>query len=276
VVTPPVLAPGADGWAAEPSRHRRKSRLDETNRALTPYLACIAVVSPLRPAGNLVPVFTRQRTRAARDVAAIRRRYAIKGRSHIEGSTSWKGKPMKQTTKTASRKTMRVATVFTGAAACATAFTPAAGIMGTGQHTIAQPARQARLDAVIRPAQWNYTSKDMQRVTGITACEARPNWVQIVSVKAGTGENLVCFGHSGVWTPTNGSSFSGWTICGGNNIGGYVGSYGGPVAGDELRYDATFGPGTTFVDLPHLPTKFASPWGDVVIISWQGNDKCFG
>jgi hypothetical protein len=142
--------------------------------------------------------------------------------------------------KALSGKTMRVATVFTGAAACAAAFTPAAAVAAT-----AQPGHQLRLDRTTLAARPDKTSGSIREAT----CSlGRHTWVHFQDV-VGTSD---CWGFRGTWSVSRDEYFVADKMCGGNN----VGSYGGyPAAGRQNFYTAEFGPGSTYVSLPNaLPT----------------------
>jgi hypothetical protein len=138
---------------------------------------------------------------------------------------------------------MRVATVFTGVAACTATFMPAAGA-ATGQHM--EP---------VRP--------DIQEAT---SCKSVPHWVHFVSSEGA----WICYGYAGK-SPTNG--FLAETMCGGNNYGRYKGWYSSVgstgLIGHDI-YSARYGPGTTYVWLPHTVTHLS--W--VSISRWKGSDAC--
>jgi hypothetical protein len=152
--------------------------------------------------------------------------------------------------KLGSRKIMRVATVFTGAAACAVAFAPGA-MAGTGQPAAARDGHQARLGGKtpgIRP--------------GITVggCTGRPNWVHI-----GDAFYTECFGFTGTYSVSRGDGAVAGAICGGNNYGWY-GGY------SDLGFNtAGFHQGTTFAV---VPSTIAESFTTMHISGWKGNDAC--
>jgi hypothetical protein len=68
---------------------------------------------------------------------------------------------MKPSKKAASTKRMRVATVFTGAAACAVAFAPAAAAAAES-HAVAMPGDQSRLEGFVPHAPKVFTATGCQ------------------------------------------------------------------------------------------------------------------
>jgi hypothetical protein len=147
--------------------------------------------------------------------------------------------------KAARRKTMRVATVFTGAAACMTGLGPAA-TAGTGHY--------------VRPmlhTGGNITRHNCNRSTSY------PTWLHM------QGSGIIsCFGFTGTynWDQILGNSITYW-MCGGNNVGWYSGI-------DRATGKVTtthFHEGTNFV-----PLLGGSGWyiNKVHISGWSGNDKC--
>jgi hypothetical protein len=159
--------------------------------------------------------------------------------------------------KVASRKAMRVATVFTGAAACVTAFAPGAAAYAGHYAAIGQPGHLARLDSKGLEAQPD------TRVSGNIqsgACGGRPNWVHFE-----IGAATICFGSKGQWEDYD-PGYRESKICGGNNFGWYSGK------SENSRYNtAGFHPGTNFV---HLPWPGSTYITYVVISSWAGTQRC--
>jgi hypothetical protein len=174
--------------------------------------------------------------------------------------------------KAASSKTMRVATVFTGAA-CAAAIAPTAAAAGTGLHAVERPGHQARLGTGrpgARPGGTTYGS--ITRITGLT-CNDVPHWTHFFSGHAsepGHSNGVNCFGYAGDWDATSGSSFDAWGICGGNNYGVY-GAYSDNGAGQW--FIAGFGPGDTLAELPNITSK-SDKVLYMAISKWKGNDAC--
>jgi hypothetical protein len=147
------------------------------------------------------------------------------------------------------KKTMRVATTFTGAAACAVAFNPAAMAGTAGPAAAAQPgiAANHRISGSIREAQ----------------CGAGTSqWMEI----KGPYNSVTCFGHRGIL------SLSPWpnmrAFCGGNNS-GYI--YGHDNLHSYTVYDH-YGHGTYFWHLPSNVKWFYV--SEVINIGWSGPDKC--
>lgn len=158
--------------------------------------------------------------------------------------------------KVTSGKTMRVATLFTGAAACAAAFAPAA---------YAANGHQAGLDGKKLTLGQHYgtlygarpddgpTSKSIQEAS----CATTPRWVHVVN-----GAHHECFGFHGTWA----FSEEGYVdpvyvskICGGNNYGWYV---------SALGRKGYYRQGTSYVPLP------VSNMISIHISGWKGNDTC--
>jgi hypothetical protein len=159
--------------------------------------------------------------------------------------------------KIAPGKTKRVATVFTGAAACAAAFVPAA-------H--AANGHQAGLDGKKLTLAQHYGTMHGARPDDYPAsgsieagtCATTPRWVHVVD-----GIHHSCFGFHGTWK----FSISGSPafvdvsqICGGTNHGWYK------SAGGRTGY---YGPGKTYVHLPVTTMK------SIHISGWsKGNTAC--
>jgi len=156
--------------------------------------------------------------------------------------------------KTASGKTMRVATTFTGVAACAALFaTPA--MAGAAQPNAARPGHQPRLDGKalgLRPLN-----------TQLGHCFYSPTWVHFVRYNGD-----VCFGFVGTWSVPPGSGLSTSSICGGNNYGWYAGW---SKTGHGAFHTANFRQGTTFA---HLPWPGTASITVVHISGWKGSDSC--
>lgn len=146
--------------------------------------------------------------------------------------------------KAGSGKTVRVATTFTGAAACAFAFAPTA-LAGTPQQA-AQPGHQGRQVRV-------NTHAIPYIETGNCRGAGQSHWFHM-----GSENNVTCFGFRGTDyfspVPILITSF-----CGGNTHGFIVGDLG-------HRYD--FGPGTTYRNIGIFEVSV------VHISSTTGTDKC--
>jgi hypothetical protein len=168
--------------------------------------------------------------------------------------------------KAVSGRAMRVATTFTGAAACAFAFAPTA-LAGTHQPA-AQPGhqpRQVRVDNRMMPM---ITSLSFSLSGGVYLSSAasiknancrgtnQSHWLHLGSV-SGTTKRVTCFGFKGTVTYLNPFKIS--QECGGNNK-GWIKSNGG----DKI----TYGTGTTY---RKIGTTFIK---SVHISKWTGSDKC--
>jgi hypothetical protein len=140
---------------------------------------------------------------------------------------------------------MRVATVFTGAAAAAVAFAP--GAMAAPGHTQApgHPARAAGKARALAP--------DI-RSSGCTT----NTWLH-VEYFSPFRELCKAFGFAGKMTPL-GAPLEMSAQCGGNNFGTIFWSGGRRT---------TYGPGTTYREFPIVESVSA-----VSITHWQGTDKC--
>jgi hypothetical protein len=159
---------------------------------------------------------------------------------------------MKPEIKRRAGQTMRVATTFTGVAACAAAFAPAAmagtGVTGGDGHTVLVD-RTPR----IRPAD-----------TTSGSCRAgTSNWLHL-GFSHGAGD--WCFGDRGTLSSPNGYPLGYYTsYCGGNN----TGSFWGESAGGTYKH-VKFGHGTTYA---HIKSGVFTVYS-VTIKSWSQNDKC--
>lgn len=157
--------------------------------------------------------------------------------------------------KAAPGKTMRVAAVFTGAAACAAAFTPAA-VAGAGH----QPGLDGKTITAHRPH--GKTPGIRPYISGTVSCSTVPRWVHLKSLNGHT----LCFGFDGK-SSINFSwhNFTYFTsICGGNNSGYVV---------NESGRATFFRPGNTYV---HLPWPGQTELHDIVITNSRpaGDHHC--
>jgi|HubBroStandDraft_1064217.scaffolds.fasta_scaffold40355_2 hypothetical protein len=158
-----------------------------------------------------------------------------------------------------SKRTMRVATLFTGAAACAiTAFAPTA---------LAATAADGNQNAG-RP----HTGRDIPMLhTGGTITSSvcgtdRANystWMEMIYKGA-----YICYGFTGTTAADQHGNWGSSTtsICGGNNVGWYSSNN----SGRGPTKKATFREGTTFVGLPNVPWQI----NKVHISGWSGGNKC--
>jgi hypothetical protein len=151
--------------------------------------------------------------------------------------------------KSGIKKTMRVATTFTGAAAtCAVGFNNAAAMAGT-----AGPAAAAQPDITAN-----------HRISGSikeSACGDHSHWMHVQGPESAT-----CFGFKGIL------SLSPWpnmrAFCGGNNS-GYI--YGHDNLHSYTVYDH-YGHGNTYYNLPSSVRWFYV--SEVENTGWGGNDHC--
>jgi hypothetical protein len=149
-----------------------------------------------------------------------------------------------------SKRTMRVATVFTGIAACTAGMAAYGTTAQAATHTTVKPT----VKPAVRPA-----VRTPGRVSGsireVTSCGSN-TWLHVMSED---NFGSFCFGFRGTSIPTNETGM--YAQCGGNNY-GWLSSLRGS------RF-VTFGKGTTYRTLnwPHLSY--------VHISGWTGTDKCY-
>jgi hypothetical protein len=145
-------------------------------------------------------------------------------------------------------KTMRVATTFTGAVACAAAFAPTA-MAGTAH--VMQPARGLLPDTT----------------ASINATRCTPGTSHYFHL--GDEDAASCFYGSGTFDVNHEPATS---FCGGNNIGWLDGVLGSPNFGKPYR--TTFHQGTFYAHIPG--TTAVSPLfvSFVHISKWSGHDTC--
>jgi hypothetical protein len=152
-------------------------------------------------------------------------------------------------------RAMRVATVFTGVAACTVGVTQAAQAQGIRPEAGAGPATG------VRPAGYTYGS-----IRDSSNCAAQgkdKNWLHVSATEYwswGYSYNSVCFGYKGAYSspPFTGARAE----CGGNNHGYLLGTKNGGYA------SFWYGAGTTYhgLDWSHLY--------EVYISGWAGADAC--
>jgi hypothetical protein len=158
--------------------------------------------------------------------------------------------------KRASRKAMRVATVFTGVTACAATFTPAAN---------AQPAGNLAPPLALRP------TVGLSIRSGAT-CSDTPHWFHLYSVVG----KAFCIGGTGSKTGP-GSGFGeedGWAraFCGGNNVGYFSGSLLNFNTGSKrFVTNQRFHQSST----PYVwPKSYSFLLEFIKISAWTGNEVC--
>jgi hypothetical protein len=152
------------------------------------------------------------------------------------------------------KKTMRVATTFTGAAACAVAFNPAA-MAATGQPA-AQPGHEQHLRRMAIAGNTRLSGSIRQG-----SC-AKSHWLHIKS-KYNGGE---CFGFRGLLLLSPYPNMR--AFCGGNNS-GYI--WGNDNLHSYQVYQH-FGRGTTYYSLPKSVAYFYA--SEVGIAGWSGTNTC--
>lgn len=150
------------------------------------------------------------------------------------------------------KRTMRVATTFTGAAACAVAFNPAA-MAATGRPAAHTGHQQLRRIAIA----------GNKRLSGsIHEGSCAPEWLHIGLGAYGAN----CFGYRGIM------DLSPYLImhsyCGGTNS-GYI--WGSDNLHDYTVYQ-NFHPGNYFYHLPKSVLWFVV--SEIEIRSWRGTDRC--
>jgi hypothetical protein len=148
------------------------------------------------------------------------------------------------TRKAGSGKRVRIATTFTGAAACAFAFAPAA-TAGTGQPATVGPGHQAG----IRP-----DGVDMGCPPGTG------HWLHIAE---STPDGGYCVGDRGAYALPSKI----WVneFCGGNNKGRFAG-----LNGNGSWVTVKFSPGNYYAWIKSGPIRAFSAY----ISSWHGTDAC--
>jgi len=162
--------------------------------------------------------------------------------------------------KSRPRRSMRVATIFTGVAACTVGTATQVAYAQDAGHTAARltPRHGARtMDSR------SYGSIRLAYECGVNGVDK--TWLH-VSTTIDIGPDVyeytsICFGYFGLW---NSPPYTGIRAeCGGNNYGLLVG-----VTGAGRKWSAPYGPGTTYRTLneAHLNAVF--------INSWAGGDKC--
>jgi hypothetical protein len=156
----------------------------------------------------------------------------------------------KPRSRSRSRKSMRVATLFTGVAACT---------LGT-----ATQVAHAQDAAPTVPAGKSYGSIRYSQNCGNQGIDK--TWLHVSTNNSSPYASQIpytsfCFGYKGLWGSPPGIGIN--YECGGNNHGLLVG-----VTAAGRKWSTGFGPGTTYRTLheAHLDGVF--------INSWTGDDKC--
>jgi hypothetical protein len=156
--------------------------------------------------------------------------------------------------RTGIRKTMKVATTFTGVAACAAAFAPAATAATTGHQL---PYKNAPVTAPhgVRPG-----ISERGGCPGGTS-----NWFHVGYAKV----QDTCFGFKGTFSGS--PVYYATSFCGGNNTGWIAGYLDG---GAGAHYFTYFGHGTTYAHIPGTSASEPLAITQVHISGWSGGDKC--
>jgi hypothetical protein len=161
--------------------------------------------------------------------------------------------------KSRTRRSMRVATLFTGVAAATVGMTQLANAQDTA-HIAAKPSSK-HIGGAIRP---ETAATTIESAVACGAGHSHPNWLHVSTTIYNEGGSYfytsLCYGFKGtVYSPT-GTGVR--TECGGNNY-GYLAGY---VKG--VPWALSFRPGTTYagINKSHLST--------VHISSWKGTDAC--
>jgi hypothetical protein len=156
--------------------------------------------------------------------------------------------------KTRAKKSMRVATIFTGVAACTAGVTQVANAQEVAHADVRPTAHNA--GGTVRPA--GRLSGNIEYSWGCVDPNWFTAWVHLGSPDA--VEDPVCFGNKGIYGSPPGTGLV--SQCGGTNHGFLEGAKAG------RSVSTNYGPGNTFRYLGW------SHWYDIGIWSWTGNDTC--
>jgi hypothetical protein len=182
-------------------------------------------------------------------------------RPECDAGEEEKGQHMNPSTRKSTRKAMRVATVFTGAAAVG-AFAPAAVAAvgheaGTGHQARAVDKAPAlpRVHGTTHGIRPDFSGRESGSIRLSRFCSQVPHWVHMQSYSL---KNSYCYGFKGLWEWDPAAKMYG--ECGGNNFG-----YLYPDGGNAF----SFHQGTTYRRWTNGIKLF-----DIRISGWSGNDKC--
>jgi hypothetical protein len=156
--------------------------------------------------------------------------------------------------KSRAKKSMRVATIFTGVAAFTAGMAQAANAQDT--HAAVRPTSK-NVGRVVRPA--GVVDGHIRYVSGCIETHSVPTWFHY-TVEPTTVIDDYCFGYSGAYYSPPGVGLV--SQCGGNNHGDLTGAKGG------LSVSTAYGPGTTYRTLNW------SHFYLITIESWTGGDEC--
>jgi hypothetical protein len=161
--------------------------------------------------------------------------------------------------KSRPRNSMRVATIFTGVAACTAGMTQVANAQEAAHPAARNTSRHIGRDIADGRS---YGSIRLSYACGAQGID-KP-WLHVSTTSYNSYGYIytsICFGYKGLW---NSPPYTGIRAeCGGNNHGLLVG-----VTAAGRKWSAGFGPGTTYRTLneAHLDGVF--------INSWTGHDTC--
>ena len=162
--------------------------------------------------------------------------------------------------KSKSRRSMRVATIFTGIAAVTVGVTQAANAQDVA-HPAAKPTAE-HAGGAIRPA--GRFDGSIEEYTSCAGYHVDPHWLHISTASLPFyGRGIIgstCFGFKGIYSSPPGTGIYG--ECGGGNYGYIDGENKGKIV------SLAFGPGTTY---RHFTW---SHYDDVLITKWAGSDTC--
>jgi hypothetical protein len=157
--------------------------------------------------------------------------------------------------KRAPRKAMRVATVFTGVAACAAAFVPTANA-----HALGRPARHPALK--VKP--------ETTGIRSVANCGSKDaTWFRAYwTIPYDSSPQSVCVGYAGKMRIA-GHDY--WGYCGGNNRGSITHSI-----DDTIGHTKGFTPSNSIY---YFRSKFGYPGSvdlisSVAITKWSGSEQC--
>ena len=169
----------------------------------------------------------------------------------VSGIGSERARVVEKVKKSAIRKTMRVATTFTGAAAVAATFTPVA-------NAATHPAMHGRYHK-LPIAEGHGTGATPHTTIHSGPCSVHPTWLHIewATYTHQSQPFLTCLGFAGTLTLDQALSMR--SQCGGNNHGRFN------VGGQSL----TFRAGTTYRQFFPGYNVF-----NVHISGWAGSDTC--
>jgi hypothetical protein len=157
------------------------------------------------------------------------------------------------------KKSMRVATIFTGVAACTAGMTQVANAQDV-THAAYKPTSK-HIGGQVRPAATRFGS--IRSTSGCVNKGVDSHWVHAYWWDASLDTSLsMCYGYQGdvVSPPGRGITYE----CGGNNHGSLLGY----SDNGTKEWYIDYGPGTTYAHLNKASLYQIGVW------SWAGTDKC--